>query len=284
MKNALYYSVHPKREIKWTEVNLGSEENLTVPLMVTVASCCNTPIQHMNENKIGRQDYYLTYVLDGQLDVNTPQGRAVAREGDLIIIPPRSPYKIWCTGSNIGFLCVHFTGYDAEKCLLENGLSLFPQINKLHGSNHLSSRFKSLFDAFAYDDEFMQRELANLLQRIIIEAGRSKKKAMSSGLGLSKSIRYIHENYTQSIKIEDLAKIEAICLTLFNRKFKAETGTTPSKYIINLRMRMAIELLETSSLSIKEISAMVGYSNFNFFTRIFKSFTGKSPTQYRKGK
>ena len=67
-------------------------------------------------------------------------------------------------------------------------------------------------------------------------------------------------------------------------EFKAETGTTPSKYIINLRMRMAIELLETSSLSIKEISAMVGYSNFNFFTRIFKSFTGKSPTQYRKGK
>ena len=44
----------------------------------------------------------------------------------------------------------------------------------------------------------------------------------------------------------------------------------------------AIEMLETSSFSIKEISAMCGYYNFNFFARIFKKFTGLSPTEYKK--
>ena len=46
--------------------------------------------------------------------------------------------------------------------------------------------------------------------------------------------------------------------------------------------KTAMEMLETSSLSIKEISATCGYNNFNFFARAFKKFTGLSPTEYKK--
>jgi AraC-like DNA-binding protein len=284
MKNAFYSTRLSKSIDVMRDLNHASIENLNVPLWVNCASCCNTDVEHTNKNMVGRLDYYLLYLIEGRFDVTTDDGQASLSGGEILVIPPRTRYQIHCSGSQIYFLCVHFTGYGAKKLLDENDIKIFPERNHLDPSNHLSQRFKTIFEAFAKDDGFRVRELACLLERLMIEAGRAKKKYKNARVGLSKSIRYIHENYTQSIKIEDLAKIEAICLTLFNRKFKAETGTTPSKYIINLRMRMAIELLETSSLSIKEISAMVGYSNFNFFTRIFKSFTGKSPTQYRKEK
>ena len=76
--------------------------------------------------------------------------------------------------------------------------------------------------------------------------------------------------------------MEAMCVTAYNKSFKNQTGITPSKYIIELRMRMAIQYLETSNLSIKEISSMCGYTNFNFFARVFKKHTGYAPTEYRK--
>lgn len=282
MKSSLYYIDRPTTQIKNTGAFYGNYASLDIPFMVNCASCCNTHTQHANTNKKGRLDYYLIYLISGKLDVNTPIGQEIVNEGELIVIPPGNSYKIWCSGETIYFLCVHFTGYRAKEILEENDILLFPKVNKLDANNHLQLRFKTLFEAFAKNDEFRERELRILAERLLIEAGRAKKKYTGSGTTLAKSIRYINENYTQEIKIPFLAQMEAICLTLYNRRFKEEMGMQPSKYIIGLRMRMAIDLLETTSMSIKEISAMCGYNNFNFFARVFKAYTGQAPTEYRR--
>ena len=282
MKSSLYYIDRPTTQIKNTGAFYGNYASLDKPFLVNCASCCNTHTQHANINKKGRLDYYLIYLISGKLDVNTPIGQEIVNEGELIVIPPGNSYKIWCSGETIYFLCVHFTGYRAKEILEENDILLFPKVNKLDGNNHLQLRFKTLFEAFAKNDEFRERELGILAERLLIETGRAKKKYTGSGTTLAKSIRYINENYTQEIKIPFLAQMEAICLTLYNRRFKEEMGMQPSKYIIGLRMRMAIDLLETTSMSIKEISAMCGYNNFNFFARVFKAYTGQAPTEYRR--
>lgn len=283
MKSAFYStSISKSSSFKITDVNCSSIENLDVPIMVNCASCCATYLNHTNQNRVGRLDYYLIYLVDGKFDVTTSAGQESVNSGEILVIPPKHQYKIRCTGEHIYFLCVHFTGYDSEKLLADNGIEIFPQINTLDPNNHLTLRFKTLFEAFAKDDEFRARELACLLERLLIEAGRAKKRCANSNTGLLKSIRYINENYTQDVKIPDLAQMEAMCLTSYNKRFKEQMKMTPSKYIITLRVQMAIELLETSSLSIKEISSMCGYNNFNFFSRIFKKETGLAPTEYRK--
>ncbi len=282
MKNAFYSTRLLKSINIMIDTNHASIENLDVPLMVNCASCCNTDVEHINRNEIGRLDYYLIYLIEGSFEVTTDDGQDTVGSGEILVIPPRRRYKIHCSGSRIYFLCAHFTGYDAKKLLDENNIKVFPEKNHLDPNNHLSQRFKTLFEAFAKDDEFRQRELALLAERLLIEAGRAKKKYIENSLTLSKSIRYINENYTEQIKIPFLAQMEAMCLTAYNKRFKAQMGLSPTKYIINLRMRMATELLETSSLSIKEISNMCGYENFNFFARVFKKNIGLSPSEYRK--
>lgn len=285
MKNAFYSADFTKSaNFKCTDVNCVSVENLSVPIMVNCASCCSTSISHTNRNHSGRLDYYFIYLAEGKFEVIVGKTQGTVEAGEILVIPPRHYYKIHCSGNPVYFLCVHFTGYNAERILAENNIKVFPGRNCLDPNNHLLQRFKTLFEAFAKDDEFRSRELACLLERLLIEAGRAKKKFASSSSKLTKSIRYINENYIENIKISDLAQMETMCLTAYNKKFKAQMGMTPSNYIIALRINMAKELLETSSISIKEISSICGYDNFNFFARIFKKHTGLSPTEYRKQK
>lgn len=66
------------------------------------------------------------------------------------------------------------------------------------------------------------------------------------------------------------------------RRFKMATGTTLIEYLQNLRIEKAKQLLETSSQSADEISAMVGYDNPAFFRRLFKRLTGLTPGAYRR--
>ncbi|WP_243643624.1 AraC family transcriptional regulator [uncultured Tenacibaculum sp.] len=62
----------------------------------------------------------------------------------------------------------------------------------------------------------------------------------------------------------------------------AETGLTPSKLILNSRMKLAKKLLSTSSLSIEEIAFKSGFNTLSGFSRKFKQEFGYPPTIYRK--
>jgi AraC-like DNA-binding protein len=64
--------------------------------------------------------------------------------------------------------------------------------------------------------------------------------------------------------------------------FKAETGKGLKKYLIEARMEMGRELLEKTSLSVKEIAAKLGYSHVSHFDRDFKRSYRCSPGQYKK--
>ena len=280
MKNCLYVK-NANRIVKHTEVNYNSVESDDAPIIVNIGSCVNTNIEDICFNKSGRLDYYLIYLIEGKLRVEANGGIADVKEGELFIIPPKVPYRYQSFGEHIYFLCVHFTGSEAQKKLDEYKIPLFPSISALSPKNHLQKRFKSLFDAFAKNDDFLERELAILFERILIEISRAINEKEGSLL-LSKSIRFINEHYADQIKIPELAKMEGMCVTLYNKLFKKQMGITPTKYIMNLRIQHAIDLLETSDMPINEIATMCGYSNFNFFSRIFKSCTGKSPSEYRK--
>ena len=269
----------------YSDVNCNSREITSAPLVVNCANCTNTThMQALNYNETGRLDYYFLYLLSTNLVVEAQNQKQTLQEGDLVVIPPKTGYKMYATkGDIIYYLCVHFTGYDAEKKLKEYEIEQFPSINRLSSKNTLQAKFKRLFDAFAINDEYQERELANLLERIFIETARAiKLEKRNEGAVLSKSIRYINEYYTTKISIPDLAKMENMCVTAYNLEFKKEMGMPPTKYIIKLRMTHAIELLETTNLTIKEISLTCGYTDVNFFSRVFKSYTGYPPNAYRK--
>lgn len=274
-------TISPSSKFKWWDINHNNRECNHLPLIVNVAACAKPEFPANCINKNGRLDFFLIFMIYGSLLIKTEHGEAQVCENDLAIIPPKEPYHIESASAPFCYLCVHFTGSSAREKLSEYGLKAFPDINSLDPKNHMQLRFKTLFEAIAKNDELRDRELGLLLERLFIEAARGVKYKEDDNVPLSRSIRHINEFYSTDIKMTDLAKMEGMCMTTFNLKFKNQMGMPPTKYIIKLRMEYALSLLETSSMSIGEIGYACGYGDINFFSRSFKRYFGVSPTFYR---
>ena len=282
MENCRLSTITKDGKFNSWEINHGSRECFSKPLLVNVAGSINAEFFCENINDTGRLDHYLLYVISGSATVKTRHWVKDIQKNDLIIIHSREPYSVKTKELPFGYLCVHFTGSEAEKKVLDYGLRFFPHINSLDSKNHIELRFKSLFEAFAKNDELRDTELSILLERLLIEGARGTKSMHYPVSPLSKSIRYINEFYTKPIKITDLALMESMCMTAYNLAFKRQLKMSPTKYIIKLRMEHGADFLETSNLSVGEISAICGYTDINFFSRSFKRYFGMSPLNYRK--
>jgi two-component system response regulator YesN len=92
----------------------------------------------------------------------------------------------------------------------------------------------------------------------------------------------MNENFHQPISMGEIARSANLSLSRLSHLFKIEVGTSPAKYLKQIRMEKAKHLLETSFLSIKEIMFAVGFNDSSYFTRSFKRFYGMSPTAYRE--
>lgn len=260
----------------------GNGSSAELPLSVNCAGLTVAEVAHTNSNDKGRLDYYLMYVLSDELQLLCQDGWQRLSPGNVIVIPPHTPYKCNCATESASFLWVHFTGSCADEILERYKISVFPSINKTATINNVSTRFQKLFEGFARNDDYRQFDLSSLLDRLLIEIGRAIKKSETEGVSLSKSIRFINESYTNQIKIPDLAKMENMCMTAYNMAFKKQMGISPTKYIIKLRTNNAKELLCTTNMTVKEIGTLCGYYDVNFFRKTFKAATGYTPYDYRE--
>lgn len=93
---------------------------------------------------------------------------------------------------------------------------------------------------------------------------------------------FIMNNYTLPISIDTIAQELYINRYQLMRTFKAETGDTINNYLINYRMRIAIEFLNDRKLTIQEISARVGYQDSETFSKMFKKHIGCLPSEYKQ--
>ena len=90
----------------------------------------------------------------------------------------------------------------------------------------------------------------------------------------------IQENYSD-ISPEELASKLCLSYSTFRKTFKEYTGFSPARYIGEVRMSKAKELLTNTSLSIKEVAYHVGYNNHDYFFTAFRHVTGRTPAEYR---
>lgn len=93
--------------------------------------------------------------------------------------------------------------------------------------------------------------------------------------------QYIDANYNQNIKLDELCNMIGFSKFYLSRIFKQVKHMNVVDYITLRRIEKTKELLLNPQLSIKEISALVGYNEPNYLTLVFKKWEGISPTEYR---
>jgi transcriptional regulator GlxA family with amidase domain len=100
---------------------------------------------------------------------------------------------------------------------------------------------------------------------------------------LLSALRFIHSNYSQpSLGLKHVSHAVGLSFWHFSRLFNAGMGMGFREYVKNVRLKHACTLLKSSSLSIKEIAAAVGYTHLSDFYHHFKNQYGISPLVFRR--
>lgn len=99
---------------------------------------------------------------------------------------------------------------------------------------------------------------------------------------VSNAMHYIEHHYPQNITVRQLADDLNININRLISVFRTETGRTPGRYILHVRLTQASRLLSNTDLSVQNISTMVGIPDTNYFIKLFKREYSMTPNQYRK--
>ena len=95
------------------------------------------------------------------------------------------------------------------------------------------------------------------------------------------AIDAMHRDLGQPLAVSELARRVNLSRSRFTHLFRAERGCSPARYLREARLERARQLLEDSSLSIKEIMVRVGFNDPSHFTRDFSKRYGVSPRTFR---
>lgn len=211
----------------------------------------------------------------------SPKGKSVYRtehkefindNNHVVFVPMGGNYTIECIKGDIcyvvNFDCL-YSHSDLESFFVKDSKLLLEEFETLRIRNsygvpyHLVSYVYHLFDLLA--QEFFGGVV-------------SKPELVLSGE------RVMQSNFQNpELSNEMIAKQLNMSTVYFRKLFTRYYGISPMKYLSDLRISRAKELLTKQTLSVQEISEKVGYSGVYSFSRAFKNHTGISPVQYRKG-
>ncbi len=134
----------------------------------------------------------------------------------------------------------------------------------------LCERFRNVFDLlFQIESDFNE-----LNQKVTFQNSISNKTFMTI-------YRYLEKNYLKQINITQLSEEFHINACYFSQLFKKEMGCTFTDYLSNKRIEYACKLLMDTDLKINEISEISGFSDYFYFSRVFRKIKKCSPTEYR---
>lgn len=131
-------------------------------------------------------------------------------------------------------------------------------------------------------DELIEVVLSNIKHKSIAEGLWTEEEPDSQAI-IQQISEYIDKNYTQRILVQDIAKAFSFNSSYLCSLFRKYKGISPNEYIIARRMAHAKALLKNNAdLSVKAVAESIGYEDPYYFSRVFRAYTGCSPSEYKK--
>lgn len=198
-----------------------------------------------------------------------------ANEGDIVYLPADCRYF------------VKFEPFDSRSMLVDFDIScenrevrfseeIFIAAHDQNGS--IYEMILELCDNYLRmnDKLLIKSELLAIISRLskLNSCGKEKNP-------VNNAIFYINHHLNEYIDIAGLSKMCAMSESTFRRCFKAASGVSPKRYINNLRIKKAKQMLANSDASISEICSLLGFYDNAYFTKSFKKIIGKTPAEYR---
>ena len=221
-------------------------------------------------------------------------------EGDLLIFNPGVRHQaLYCPEAEVpateffvGFSDIQFQGVPANTMPLPEGSILF------HTKGELKRKLYRICLAMQ-EEKAVSRQgryfmMKSYLMQFILLVIREQCQPVESSRGCSfesvnkkylveQILNYFEEHYSEKISLDQIAENMYLSPFYISKIFKSETGETPIRHLIDIRLENAMELLENGwQGSIQEVAARVGYDDAYHFSKLFKKRYGISPSQARR--
>ncbi len=99
---------------------------------------------------------------------------------------------------------------------------------------------------------------------------------------IAKVVQFVQANLDRRFRLSELAASVGVSESRLWRLFREQTGASPGKYLTQQRIQTAGKLLDTTSLSVKQITYAVGFDDESHFIRAFKRIWGLTPGEFRR--
>lgn len=215
--------------------------------------------------------------LEGRAEFESEKGKYEVDEESIIYIPSKVKYSQRTAGETIISVC--FINYGADS----GGIEVF----RPRDMAAVRAAFSELYSVWSEKRCGYKSLAASILYKLFYDLcmsfGESGGKEDSLYQKILPGVSYIHENFrTREISVSHLAKISYLSEAYFRKIFAKIYGTSPNKYIRNLRLEFALSLLESGEISVAEVAEKSGFSDSKYFSREFKKRYLKPPVVYIK--
>ena len=130
-----------------------------------------------------------------------------------------------------------------------------------------------------------EEEVIEYVKSILTKAHDAMSKMGTENISplIKAVLKYINSNYHNcELSLNMISDEFHVSTSYISNKFKEEVGTNFIKYLNGLRVKKAKEFLKDLSLKVYMVSSKVGYEDVRYFSRIFRKYTGYTPSEYQK--
>lgn len=256
---------------------------------------CND-VAHPNSWIERRQhnDYDLWCIQEGQIEIRIQEEVYLASEGDLILFTPQIAYTATTLSTGCKFIFTHFEFSLGDHLRILDNFQLSGIISStlVEEEIHLFLETYNQYKRNAPMSEIRLKGcLTILMAKIIEQYGLNKyrgqfmhdptnQKLSMDFVKLQPVFDYIHEHLHQPIRVEEIADVAGMSEKYFITYFKQSIGLTPGRYIYQLKMNRARELLYLKRYSIQQIASMLGYPDPYSFSKAFKKYYKVPPSKF----
>lgn len=226
----------------------------------------------------------------GDFEYQIEDVRKKATSGDIVICPPNTDF---CREMKSPMTFHYFKFFLSDdnneqiqrtKTTIRNLFSYkFTPIEKVRMSNN----FSQLYNLNKRDDaesiRWKNHFINDIWLLLTMEAEHmSKHSIVMDDPAIKQAKEWIDSNMSKNILIKDVAKMIDLHPVQFSNRFQNLYGTTPSRYLLSIRMERSKRYLLHTDYKIDHIAQLCGYDNGFYFSRVFSKHFGMSPSQYRR--
>lgn len=238
--------------------------------------------------------YEILFIINGSNIILFNDRYQELKVGDIVLFSPNESHKL-IGNSQYELIFLKFSNSYLKKYYTEQVehelLSVFKSRIVHADTNHFNKLCKMiniLSNDYSNKNDMVFINIADILIYLSkINKPLPKNNPVSKqpiNKNLSDIINYISENYSYNISTDDISTNCKISKSWIYRLFKNYLETTPMRFLNNIRILHACDILLTTNATITEVAMRCGFASTSYFENIFKQVTCQTPSMFRKSK